>query len=227
MARPQNPLLFPDLPNSRRATARLENRYREMGFARIAGVDEAGRGPLAGPVVAAAVVLPDHIAPDSPLAKVCDSKLATPEERSALYEVIAVSAVDLAWAFCDAEEIDRTNILAASLEAMRRAVQDLEPRPDLCLVDGRHGIPGRVPSAPVIKGDRLCLCIAAASIIAKVVRDRIMEEFHRRYPGYGFDLHKGYPTPEHKAALAALGPCPIHRKTFRGVKELCGGEGDD
>jgi ribonuclease HII len=211
--------LFPELKIKRVPGLDLENRFREQGYARVAGVDEAGRGPLAGPVVAAAVVLPERIGARSPLRKVRDSKMLDPGRREELYEVVRECAVDCAWALCDAREIDDLNILAASLEAMRRAVTALDPAPDLVLVDGNQPLPCRIPSITVIKGDSLCLSIAAASILAKVIRDSIMRELHKQYPAYGFDLHKGYGTAEHKNAILKNGPCPAHRRTFRGVKE--------
>lgn len=216
---PQKNFLFPPLKSETRPSLHLENKYRDLGFHRVAGLDEAGRGPLAGPVVAAAVVLPPRIPSQSRLHHVRDSKALRPAEREELYEVILAEAEDVAWAACEPEEIDQLNILAASLEAMCRAVRELQSPPQLCLVDGNHRIPLRLPSVPVVKGDRICLSIAAASVVAKVARDRIMEELHRRYPSYGFHLHKGYATPEHQAALLKFGPCPAHRKTFRGVSE--------
>lgn len=197
----------------------LEKKYKGMGFGPVAGVDEAGRGPLAGPVVAAAVVLPDHVEKNSPLHQVNDSKKLSRQRREAMYEIVVAEAEDMAWAICDPEEIDRMNILAASLEAMRRAIMDLDPTPAICLVDGRDVLRCQVPSVPVIKGDAICLSIAAASILAKVIRDRIMEELDRKYPAYGFAGHKGYPTKAHKKAILENGPCPVHRKTFSGVKE--------
>ena len=197
----------------------IEQKYLAMGYVPVAGVDEAGRGPLAGPVVAAAVVLPGSIGKNSPLWKVRDSKTLTVKQREQLYWIVVQEAKDLSWAMCDPDEIDQMNILAASLEAMRKAVMALDPRPRVCLVDGNQAIPCRIPSVPVIKGDRRCLSIAAASILAKVVRDQIMEELHKKYPGYGFAFHKGYATAEHKQAIIEQGPSPVHRRTFRGVKE--------
>jgi ribonuclease HII len=219
MARKKSQTLFPELKKNPVPTDELEKKYREMGFLRVAGLDEAGRGPLAGPVVAAAVILPERIDPKSPLRKLRDSKLLSSESREALYDVIVEHAEAFAWAMCDPEEIDSMNILAASLEAMRRAARKIEPPPGICLVDGKNQVPGAIPSVAVIKGDRKCMSIAAASIIAKVTRDRIMLEMDQKYPAYGFALHKGYATPEHKQALLAVGPCPIHRRTFQGVRE--------
>jgi ribonuclease HII len=211
--------LFPDLKSESGPSMIIEQKYLAMGYGPVAGVDEAGRGPLAGPVVAAAVVLPGSIGKDSPLWKVRDSKRLTVKKRERLYWIVVREAEDISWAMCDPDEIDRMNILAASLEAMRRAVMALDPNPRVCLVDGNQSIPCRIPSVPVVKGDGRCLSIAAASILAKVVRDRIMEELHKKYPAYGFAFHKGYATAEHKRAIIEQGPCPVHRRTFHGVKE--------
>lgn len=218
MAGKKPPSLFPETKESC-PSIRLEARYFEDGFARIAGVDEAGRGPLAGPVVAAAVVLPASIPDLSPLFRLRDSKVLQPEQRAVLYELVVREAADLGWGMCDNREIDDTDILAASLEAMRRAIESLDPPPDLCLIDGNRPVPCRTPQVTVVKGDRLCLSIAAASIVAKVIRDQIMEGMEKKYPGYGLALHKGYATAFHKTAIADLGPSPIHRRTFKGVRE--------
>jgi ribonuclease HII len=183
-------------------------------------VDEAGRGPLAGPVLAAAVILPERIHHRSRLWQLKDSKLTSALEREALFSLIEKKALDLAWAECSVEEIDRLNILQASLLAMSRAVARLKIKPDLCLVDGNVPLEGDIPSSAICKGDRYCLSIAAASIIAKVRRDRLMEEYHRQFPVYNFSRNKGYSTREHKEAIIAHGPCLIHRKTFKGVSEF-------
>jgi ribonuclease HII len=212
--------LFPDLKSSTVPDLTFENKFRKMGFECIAGVDEAGRGPLAGPVVAAAVVLPADLRKNSPLRKVKDSKLLAEKSRAQIYKIIVEEAMDCAWAMCAPAEIDELNIHAASLEAMRRAVMDLEPVPQFCLVDGKYQLPGAIPSRPLVKGDRRCLSIAAASILAKVIRDSIMENCHRLFPHYQFNVHKGYGTEQHRQALQNRGPCPLHRKTFKGVKEL-------
>lgn len=247
----------------------FESRARAMGYRRVAGVDEAGRGPLAGPVVAAAVVLP----PDFPTEGLDDSKALSPAARDRAFSSITSGAAAWAVAAASPGEIDRLNVLHASLLAMRRAVEALSPPPDFVFVDGdlpvlpsglcpyrprrsagrrpRRPLPGllfRAPDGPpgclfaaeagctgegrrgrgsiwcaigqepVVGGDGLCLSIMAASILAKVSRDRLMEEYDRLHPGYGFAAHKGYPTREHLAALRRLGPSPIHRRTFRGVR---------
>lgn len=197
----------------RRVGARrtLENALRRFGFVHVAGVDEVGRGCLAGPVVAAAVVLD----PDRHIPRLADSKLVPPAEREHLSRLVFDGAI--AWAIAEVgpADIDRLNIHRASLEAMRRAVLALVPQPDLVLVDAFR-IPGLcVAQRGVIHGDRQCAAIAAASIIAKVHRDRGMIELHRADPRYGFDRHKGYGTPDHLAAMARFGYSPAHRRSFR------------
>ena len=189
----------------------LENALRRVGFVHVAGVDEVGRGCLAGPVVAAAVVLN----PERHIPGVSDSKAVPAAERERLYERILTHAV--AWAVADADpaEIDRINIHQASLRAMQRAVLALAPLPDIVLVDAF-----RVPELPmaqrgVLHGDRRCSAIAAASIIAKVTRDRQMLELHGRDPRYGFDRHKGYATADHLDAVARFGYSDVHRRSFR------------
>ena len=186
----------------------------------VAGVDEAGRGPIAGPVVAAAVVLPR----DCRLPGLNDSKQLTPKERNSLHHQIVDQA--LAWAVASetSEVIDQINILKATFRAMASAVGLLDPQPDCLLVDGSHPIlftfSNSVEQIPIVKGDGKSASIAAASILAKVARDGAMEEFDRLYPGYGFAQHKGYGTKAHLQALARMGPCPIHRKTFRPVRDM-------
>jgi ribonuclease HII len=189
----------------------LENALRRVGFRHVAGVDEVGRGCLAGPVLAAAVVL--H--PARPIAGVCDSKLVPAVERERLYERILRLAVAWAVAAADPGEIDRINIHQASLRAMQRAVLALAPLPDIVLVDAF-----RIPDLPmaqrgVAHGDRRCSAIAAASIVAKVTRDRQMLELHKCDPRYGFDRHKGYATAEHLSAVARFGYSEVHRRSFR------------
>jgi len=189
----------------------LENALRRVGFVNVAGVDEVGRGCLAGPVVAAAVVL--H--PDRHIAGVCDSKVVPALERERLYERILANAVAWAVAAADPAEIDRINIHQASLRAMQRAILSLVPLPDVVLVDAF-----RVPELPMAQrgvphGDRRCSAIAAASIVAKVTRDRQMLELHDRDPRYGFDRHKGYATADHLEAVARFGYSEVHRRSFR------------
>ncbi len=189
----------------------LENSLRRVGFVHVAGVDEAGRGCLAGPVVAAAVVL--H--PGRHVSGVCDSKLVQAAERERLYAIILRRAVAWAVAAAEPDEIDRLNIHQASLRAMQRAVLGLAPLPDIVLVDAF-----RVPDLPmaqrgVVHGDRRCSAIAAASIVAKVTRDRLMLELHGRDPRYGFDRHKGYATADHLEAVARFGYSDVHRRSFR------------
>ena len=187
----------------------------------VAGVDEAGRGPLAGPVVAAAVILDD----ERPIDGLNDSKLLTESQRVKLAKVIRQRARAFALALADPVEIDRINILQASLLAMERAVSRLSLEPDLILVDGKQ-VPrfensGRsIEAEPVVRGDKLVPAISAASILAKVCRDRLMRRWHRRYPLYGFDTNKGYPTPRHLAALSYFGSCLIHRQSFSPVRQV-------
>lgn len=192
----------------------FERRARDFGYRAVAGVDEAGRGPLAGPVVAAAVILPDGFRSDL----LRDSKALSPAARERAFSLIAAEAVSYGFALATHEEIDEINILQASLLAMRRAVERLSPAPDFLYVDGNRPIPCAVAQETLVAGDSRCLSVMAASIVAKVTRDGMMEEFDREYPGYRFGVHKGYPTKEHLAAIRRLGPCPIHRRTFRGVR---------
>jgi ribonuclease HII len=194
-----------------RAFRTLENAIRRLGFNYVAGVDEVGRGCLAGPVVAAAVIL----APDRYVARVCDSKTVTALERAQLYDLITRKAIAWSVASADCAEIDRINIHQASLRAMQRAVLQLAPCPDFVLVDAFR-IPGLfVAQRPVVHGDSRCTAIAAASIVAKVTRDRLMLELHARDPRYGFDRHKGYATREHLSAVAQYGYSDVHRRSFR------------
>ena len=194
---------------------RFESEAYRAGYRTVAGTDEAGRGPLAGPVVAAAVVL--H--PGQIIDGVTDSKKLTERQREQLFERIMAEARGVAVGICDHVEIDRLNILRASLEAMRRAVTSLPVAADFILVDGTFTIPLNLPQQAIIKGDSLSLSIAAASIIAKVTRDRLMTELDRLHPGYGFAGHKGYGCASHMEAIRRLGPSPVHRLTFGGVKE--------
>lgn len=194
-----------------RAFRTLENSFRRMGFNHVAGVDEVGRGCLAGPVVAAAVVLNPH----RYVPRVCDSKTVTALERERLYERITRTAIAWGVAAAEPEEIDLVNIHQASLRAMQRAVIALCPSPDCVLVDAFR-IPGLLMAQrAVVHGDARCTAIAAASILAKVTRDRLMQELHGRFPGYGFDRHKGYATKEHLDAVARFGYSEVHRRSFR------------
>ena len=194
-------------------TEEFEQEARRCGYRRIAGVDEAGRGPLAGPVVAAAVILPVRCR----LVGVDDSKQLSVSERDRLYTVILERAVLVGVGSATAEEIDRINILEATKLAMRRALAELSPAPDYVLIDAVSLTGVAMPVRPIIKGDALSLSIAAASIVAKVTRDRLMAQFHVVYPQYNFLSHKGYGTEEHLARLAEYGPSPIHRRTFAPV----------
>ena len=188
----------------------------DAGFAReygvVCGTDEAGRGPLAGPVVAAAVVLPEG----ATIPGLDDSKKLTEKKREALYDVILREAAAYGIAESSPEEIDRINILAASLLAMRRAVEQVRRtiEPDIVLVDGNRPTEFGIPCRTVVKGDGISQSIAAASVLAKVTRDRLMTELDLRYPAYGFAGHKGYPTKEHKLAVYEFGPSPVHRRSF-------------
>jgi ribonuclease HII len=197
-------------------TEEFERAARLCGFRRIAGIDEAGRGPLAGPVVAAAVVLPIRCR----LSGIDDSKQLSEGERARLYAAILEHAVGMGIGSADVGEIDQFNILEATRLAMRRAIHQLAPPPDYLLIDAVT-LPGiGIPERPIIKGDSLSLSIAAASIIAKVTRDRLMAEYHDMFPEYDFLSHKGYGTREHLQRLARHGPCSIHRRTFTPVQEV-------
>ncbi len=196
-------------------TEEFERAARLCGYRRIAGIDEAGRGPLAGPVVAVAVVLPVRCR----LSGIDDSKQLSEGERARLYAAILEHAVGMGIGSADVGEIDRLNILEATKLAMRRAIDQLAPSPDYLLIDAVT-LPGiGIPQRPIIKGDSLSLSIAAASIIAKVTRDRLMAEYHDMFPEYDFLSHKGYGTKEHLQRLARHGPCSIHRRTFTPVRE--------
>lgn len=187
-----------------------ERMFVERGLVRVCGLDEAGRGPLAGPVVAAAVVLPEGVVIEG----ADDSKKLSPKRREALFARITEEALCYAVAQADVEEIERLNILGASMLAMRRACAALLPAAQAALVDGNRDPGLGIPTRTVVKGDGLCACVAAASILAKVTRDRQMVEMDARYPQYGFAGHKGYPTAAHYRALLRYGPCPAHRPSF-------------
>lgn len=191
----------------------FENKQLKKGYSHIAGVDEVGRGPLAGPVVSVAVILPVSFS----VSGVVDSKKISHRKRSVLYGKIYEQAVAVGIGIIDSIEIDRINILQASLLSMSIAVNNLKPIPDYLLIDGKFPITSKIPQKAIIKGDSLSISIAAASIIAKVTRDTIMEQYDFEYPKYGFSKHKGYPTKIHREALLKYGNCPIHRKSFKGV----------
>jgi ribonuclease HII len=182
----------------------------QKGYKFIAGIDEAGRGPLAGPVVAAAVIFP----PDYHNGQINDSKKISARKREELYEIINKDALAVGIGTADADTIDRINILQASLQSMREAVLELSFAPDFLLIDGLHKISLQTPQKPLVRGDALSISIAAASIIAKVSRDRIMEMYHRQFPQYNFLQNKGYGTKEHRNAILEFGMCKIHRRSF-------------
>jgi ribonuclease HII len=194
----------------------FEKKARAQGFQVIAGLDEAGRGPWAGPVVAAAVVFPETRS----LKGVADSKTLTAEQREKALSLIQKRALGIGVGIVEAEEIDRLNILQASLKAMELAVRDLPLPPDFLLIDGLHSLPLPLRQRAMPKGDGRCLSIAAASIVAKVTRDRLMVAYHEKYPEYNFPKHKGYGTREHFQALQQHGCCPIHRQSFRPIYQL-------
>ncbi len=206
-----------------------ERSLRQQGFSSVAGIDEAGRGPLAGPVVAGCVILPSEC--DSGIYQ--DSKKLTAVQRDKLYAQLHDSGAVIGIGIAEVDEIERINILQASLLAMQRAVEDCAGRNSLpsafLLVDGTFKVPVDLPQQTLTKGESKSASIAAASIIAKVTRDRLMADYHQQYPQYNFQQHKGYPTKAHRAAVAEFGPCPIHRRTscpihrrtFKGVREFC------
>ena len=188
----------------------LENEYYDGGVTLLCGVDEAGRGPLAGPVYAAAVILPRGLVIDG----LNDSKMLSEKQREALFAPICEQAIAYGIARAEVEEIEALNILGATFLAMNRALEQLKPQPALALIDGNRNTGIALPSQCVVKGDSRCADIAAASILAKVSRDRYMLEMAEKYPGYGFEQHKGYGTKQHYAAIRELGPSPIHRPSF-------------
>jgi len=212
----------------------FEDEGYARGFTCIAGLDEVGRGPLAGPVVAAAVVLPRNFS----MPGIKDSKLLSATQRERLAPAIRSRADSWGLGIVEVEEIDCINILAASLLAMAKAYETLRPVPDCLLIDGNQKIPqgffrNRTPSFtvpphqnPIVKGDRVCVSIAAASILAKVARDEIMVSLDKTYPNYGFAAHKGYGSPAHLDALRRFGPSPVHRRSFRPVRDAEAGAAD-
>ena len=206
-------MLFPNLPIQ--PMDYFEKMYSRRGYHRIAGVDEVGRGPLAGPVVAAAVILPR----DGIGFELFDSKQISSKKREELYPSILKEALGVGIGIIGQEEIDCINIFQATLRAMVVAIKNLPLPPDFLLIDGTQGLKFSIPQKSIPKGDRLSNSIAAASIVAKVTRDRIMEEYHQQHPEYDFAKHKGYGTKEHRQAIEKFGICELHRKSFRGVKE--------
>lgn len=200
-----------------RPTLDHEDAWRQRGHRLVAGIDEAGRGPLAGPVCVSAVILPDGFEHES----LNDSKMLAEKKRERIYEEL-VTCGDLIWSvvMADAAEVDASNILQATYAAMRRAALALNPQPHICLIDGRPVPNFPLPQESIIKGDSISLSIAAASVIAKVTRDRFMLEAAQQHPQYGFEKHKGYGTAEHLAALRKHGPCPLHRRSFAPVTEV-------
>lgn len=191
----------------------FEREAYRRGYALVSGIDEVGRGPLAGPVVAAAVILPRHAS----LPGVKDSKHLTVTQREACCKEILASAVAIGIGCIEPAEIDRLNILQATFKAMLQAVDKLKVQPDFLLIDGPYALPSPLPQKGVPQGDQRSLSIAAASIVAKVHRDRLMCEYHARYPAYDFARNKGYGTARHLEALRRHGPCPLHRLSFRRV----------
>jgi ribonuclease HII len=206
--------LFPEQIQSQ---LHFEDLARRQGYRAVAGIDEAGRGPLAGPVVAAAVILPENFE----LFGLNDSKQLSEKQRNRLYPLILERALAVGVGVSRADEIDRLNILQATLQGMSRAVQRLSVTPDYLLVDGITPVPIGIQQKTIKKGDCRSLSIAAASVIAKVVRDRIMVAYDRLFPEYGFAGHKGYGSQLHREAVARHGPCACHRRTFAGVREHC------
>lgn len=196
-----------------------EREARKQGYQLVAGLDEAGRGPLAGPVVAAAVILPDGLL----IPGVTDSKALSPKQRDRLFGVVSESAIASAVGMADVDTIDRVNIYQATIIAMERAVEALSEAPEYLLIDALALPRIPLPQKAIIKGDSLSHSIAAASIIAKVTRDRLMEELHEQYPQYNFKKHKGYGTAEHLELLRTHGPCTAHRRSFEPVASLCAG----
>ncbi len=195
----------------------FENKLREKGYLNIAGVDEVGRGPLAGPVVAAACILPKDLL----IEDIDDSKKLDAAKREAVFQrIINHPNIIYSIGIVDNKIIDQINILQATFLAMKQAIRKLSVRPDFLLFDGNQYPTTSIPSNAIVKGDSLSISIAAASIIAKQTRDKIMEEYHLKWPHFGFDQHKGYATEMHRSAIIKHGPCEIHRRTFDPIKSL-------
>ncbi len=208
------PVPDPMAPRVVRDIDLYERRLRAEGFRLVAGVDEAGRGALAGPLVAAAVILPDGFVVQG----LKDSKELTAPQRDRWFERIRAHAVAIAVCRAFPRRIDHRGLHVSNLKLLRQAVDRLEVRPDFVLSDGFRLRTIKLPNLSIKKGDAVCASVAAASVVAKVTRDRIMERYHRRFPEYGFDQHRGYGTVEHRAAIARYGPSPIHRLSFKGLK---------
>jgi len=196
-------------------TFAIERFLLSQGYATVAGTDEAGRGPLAGPVVAACVILPPHC----DYQQFRDSKKLSAKARGELLHRLVALEAGIGVGIVSAAEIDRLNILQASLLAMKKAVEELPSLPDFLLVDGKFTVPMALEQKALVKGDSRSASISAASIVAKVTRDAIMEQFHLEYPQYNFARHKGYPTAEHRRVMREIGPCPIHRQSFKPVRD--------
>ncbi len=194
-----------------------ENETRKQGHEIIAGIDEAGRGPLAGPVVAASVILPENCRVEG----LNDSKKLSEKKRNLIFQIIRQKAVAIGIGITYENIIDQINILQAARAAMADSVSRLSCKPDFLLIDGNQKIPSIIPQRTIKKGDAFSASIAAASVIAKVTRDRMMLHYDGIYPQYGFSRHKGYGTQDHLKNISKFGPCKIHRKTFKGVKEYC------
>ena len=215
MRRPENLSLFPDDKGQVPVDPFYHESWaRDLGYRLIAGVDEAGRGPLAGPVVAAAVILPEGVR----LPGIKDSKKMTARARSEAFHTIMGAALTFGIGVASVSYIEKFNILQASLEAMLRAIKGLDPQPEIILVDGIHSVPIPTRQKCLKKGDQISRSISAASVLAKVYRDRIMVACHQTHPAYGFDKNKGYGTRRHLEALKVYGPSPVHRLTFKGVR---------
>lgn len=198
-----------------------EKSFFYKGIKLLGAIDEAGRGPLAGPVVAACIIVNQDFRLSGKLRHIKDSKKLSEKKREELFDIIQAEFIEVGVGICDHKTIDRINILEASFLAMKKAIGALKSKPDTVILDGKFPIPNlSIPQKPIIRGDNQVFSIAAASIIAKVTRDRIMHKFHKRYPKYGFNKHKGYGTKMHMKSLEKHGPCPFHRQSFKPVKEL-------
>ena len=203
-------------PDSEPDTYTLERCLRQKGYRWVGGLDEVGRGPLAGPVVAACVILEVNCDYSS----FVDSKIINAEKRSLLYEKLQNNGAKIGVGIVSETDIDRVNILQASLLAMKKAVLAMPLQPDFLLVDGNQPIPMIIPQQTLVKGESKSASVAAASIVAKVVRDELMDQYHLQYPEYNFQQNRGYPTREHRQAIKIHGPCAIHRQSFKCVKEF-------